>query len=293
MAEIYQYYYIGDKQSTLNSLDDQNPVILNIADIQNGEYGETQPHSHTYLEFFYFTKGFGTLEVKGVKTPLGKNDILIVNAGYIHQQYSLLAEKPLTFFTLSLDNIKLDHFDNNVVSNSPFLYYHFDSSKNFARDLIKKIIRELQTQTDGHYGLVNSYVKELFIESIRLFRKVNVSKSRSYLPKEKHSDISTKAKLFIEQNYKEEITLADIAGATFVSKHYLIKVFKKTYNLTPMLYLNIVRLEESKKLLRETDYSVKMIASIVGFNNPNYYGELFKKYIGTSPSTYRNIQGNY
>jgi AraC-like DNA-binding protein len=293
MAKIYQYYYIGDKVATLNSIDDQNPVILSIAEIQNGEYGETQPHSHNYLEFFYFTKGYGTIEVKGTKTPLVKNDILIVNSGHIHQQYSLASEKPLTFFSLSLDNIKLDHFNSNTVSNSPFLHYHFNSSKNFANETIKKIIRELQNPTDGYYGLIDSYVKELFIKSIRLFREIDGSISKSSLPKEKHSDISTKAKLFIEKNYKEEITLDDIAEATFVSKHYLINVFKKTYNLTPMRYLTIFRLEESKKLLKETDYNVKTIASIVGFNNPNYYGELFKKYIGTAPSTFRNIQGNY
>ena len=72
MAKIYQYYYIGDKVATLNSIDDQNPVILSIAEIQNGEYGETQPHSHNYLEFFYFTKVMEQLKLRVQKHRLSK-----------------------------------------------------------------------------------------------------------------------------------------------------------------------------------------------------------------------------
>jgi len=67
---------------------------------------------------------------------------------------------------------------------------------------------------------------------------------------------------------------------------HLCRVFRQTYGVTPVGYINAVRMERAKKLLRDTSLSVSQIAYRIGLDNPAYFSRLFKKTVGTSPQGY-------
>lgn len=94
-----------------------------------------------------------------------------------------------------------------------------------------------------------------------------------------------KAKLFIDDNYEQNIDLSNIADEAYFSKFHFTRLFKKIYGKTPHQYLIAVRIERAMQLLR-TDKSVSEACYIVGFESVSSFSGLFKRIVGIAPSTY-------
>lgn len=95
-----------------------------------------------------------------------------------------------------------------------------------------------------------------------------------------------KVKEYLDANFKEKITLDDLASRFYISKYYLLKLFKERYGVTVNAYLNQLRVTYIKKQLRFTDETVERIAEELHIE-PTYLSRLFKKMEGTSPSKFR------
>jgi two-component system response regulator YesN len=96
---------------------------------------------------------------------------------------------------------------------------------------------------------------------------------------------------FIKKNYMNQISQEDAANAGNVSTTYLSRLFKEEMKIGFNEYLNQVRIEESKRLLAETNYSIKEIAMMTGYADEKYFSKLFKKSIGIKPTEYRRLYG--
>lgn len=107
------------------------------------------------------------------------------------------------------------------------------------------------------------------------------------LPSSKNSELVKKAVNYIAQNYSSPLSLEDVANQVHLNAAYFSTIFKQVTGSSFKEYLNMVRIEESKRLLANTDYSVIDIAVSVGFDNQSYFSKVFKKYTGLSPKQYR------
>lgn len=94
-------------------------------------------------------------------------------------------------------------------------------------------------------------------------------------------------KVFIEKNYKEDISLSDLADTFYLSKEHLSRLFKKETGQNLFSYIMDLKLKEAKRLLVETNRTLDDIAFSLGFSNGNYFSKVFKRNIGVSPSSYR------
>ena len=97
------------------------------------------------------------------------------------------------------------------------------------------------------------------------------------------------AKLFIDNNYSENIDLSNIADEAFFSKFHFIRQFKKIYGQTPHQYLKTVRIEKAMQLLR-TNLPVSETCYAVGFESLGSFSMLFKRIVGITPSAYLSQQ---
>lgn len=95
-----------------------------------------------------------------------------------------------------------------------------------------------------------------------------------------------KVKEYLDANFKEKITLDDLATRFYISKYYLLELFKERYGVTVNAYLNQLRVTYIKKQLRFTDETVERIAEELHIE-PTYLSRLFKKMEGVSPSKFR------
>ncbi len=92
---------------------------------------------------------------------------------------------------------------------------------------------------------------------------------------------------YIDHNYSENITLEKISPLFGYNSSYLGKIFNKKMNVNFNTYLDQIRIEHSKDLLKNSSLQVYRIAEAVGYRNVDYFHIKFKKYTGSSPAEYR------
>ena len=104
----------------------------------------------------------------------------------------------------------------------------------------------------------------------------------------KKMDISL-VKSFLDEHYKEKLSLESVASHFFIDKHYLARLFKEQYGVTLVTYLQQVRITHAKRMLRFTDKSIEEIGLECGIGELNYFSRVFKKLEGVSPSEFRRV----
>lgn len=113
---------------------------------------------------------------------------------------------------------------------------------------------------------------------------------------EGNSEIIRNVLRYIEDHYKEDVTLNDVAGAVHINSSYLSSLFKNEMGIAFTYYLTELRIKKSLQLLVDTNLSLTEIALSVGFNSQSYFIKVFKDNIGMTPREYRkksNNQGLY
>lgn len=100
--------------------------------------------------------------------------------------------------------------------------------------------------------------------------------------------IAEKIELYIRHNYSLPISNPLLQKELNYHPNYLARSMLKVYGMTPMEYLLHYRLEQAKKLLLQTAWSVARIAEEIGFNHVSYFSSCFSKKEGISPSNFRN-----
>lgn len=104
----------------------------------------------------------------------------------------------------------------------------------------------------------------------------------------KHNDISiSKAQEWLEQNYAEDITINSLANQLAMSRRTFERRFKKATGISPIRYLQKLRIENAKILLETSDNSFDEITYSVGYEDPSTFRKVFQRNSGLSPSSYR------
>jgi YesN/AraC family two-component response regulator len=98
-----------------------------------------------------------------------------------------------------------------------------------------------------------------------------------------------KINAYLEENYRKDIRLSDIARHIGLSKEALCSFYKKHTSRTLSSYLNEIRIEASVQILRETDDLIFWIAYSCGFNTIYYFNKTFKQSKGMTPAKYRKM----
>lgn len=172
-------------------------------------------------------------------------------------------------------------------SDAPkYLYIHFLSEFSdegnvlpfkgtFDYSNLKKLMEELDCLSHADTSLIAKTAK--FYELLLHLQE-----------KEKHSDIASEIAKYICDQPSSEITLENICSHFHFSKNHIINIFKKKFGVTPIKYINDLKLSRAKYLLEVTSDTAESIAMKSGFNDYSYFYKLFYKETGLSPSVWRS-----
>jgi YesN/AraC family two-component response regulator len=101
------------------------------------------------------------------------------------------------------------------------------------------------------------------------------------------TDMTHKAKAYVDEHFFENLTLADLANRFFVSYSHLSKSFTKNFQMNFHKYLLMRRMEYALELLHQSDKSVQEIAAMSGYENMFNFSRAFKTYYGIAPNHFR------
>ncbi len=145
-----------------------------------------------------------------------------------------------------------------------------------------------------HYSGRNNYLPEIMgletTDEIRQWFIDKISKAcQNVISKreERSGNILKTAMNYINDNFQKDISLDDVSRVVNISPYYFSKIFKEENGLNFIEYLTNVRIDKAKKLLEDSNLSIKEICLSCGYTDPNYFSRSFKKNVGVTPTEYK------
>lgn len=197
-------------------------------------------------------------------------------------------------------------FDNKVLVEAiakainapviPFITYLCDAIYKLAvPDFLKIYDRQLKNFTENQLLFLLENVKtQLRMDcALNLLPLSDAPKcllqfANQYYAKNSHFSITVQARQFIEDHFQDvNLSRTMVADHLNINTAYLSTVFKKDCGISLNSYITQIRIEHAKKLLSETNYSVQKIALCTGFNSDKYFSQIFKDYVGMTPTQYK------
>lgn len=236
-------------------------------------------HSHSHYEIYFLTRGERTFLLSNALYKLSAPMIIIIPSHVMHKTEGGAFER----FNINVDAGYLDAFQREML-DSLALKVLTPSERQFAQ-LSELLEKEKNFSTSRHR---DSVTRAIFSYAVLLLCELDASGAWSAATKGNAlPPLVLKTIDYINSSYAEHITLESLAEAFFVSKGTLIYNFKKYAGCSPMDFLLNVRLNRAKLLLLDGHDSVDDIAKACGFSSANYFGLIFKKKTGLSPTAYR------
>lgn len=101
-------------------------------------------------------------------------------------------------------------------------------------------------------------------------------------------DYAAQIKLFLEHNLERRVTLDEMADMYYLNKTYLGRIFRQTYNISPIQYHQLLRIQKAKELIQYTNLSIREISQRMGFEKVQDFSRTFKRVEGITPSEFRH-----
>lgn len=247
-------------------------------------------HSHQYNEIYFLQSGKCNVYIDNETYCLEDGSVLFIPAFKEHTFiYPFSQDVKRTVLYISTEQLNWyfnEDFKDEI--NNLFINKHLQlSRKSFSNlsNIFEKIQFEKYSLDNMSELLTKAYFFELIIYLIRCQRYTHNINQKTNLSNITIGEIVN----FIENNYSRQLTLPEIAAQFGISESSLTKKIKIFTNMTFKEYLTKTRIEEAKSLLISSEKSITEIAYECGYNNSNFFGDVFKKAVGMSPSSYRKM----
>lgn len=248
-----------------------------------------------FYELVIVLKGTAEHIVKNESYPVSGGDVFVINSRTEHafseaenMKICNIMFKP----EIMLENIynirQTAGFQALFVLEPHFTQNHGFSSGlkldsagfNAVKSLIEDIIQEYTNWDIGWQTVVYSDFIRLCSVLSRMYETSNSNKNVFRL---------SQAIAYIEKNFCEEISNAELAKLSGYSERQFNRLFRSAFGSAPKHYINDLRIRKAQQLLHDTDMSMSEIAWNCGFNDQNYFSRSFKAHTVFSPTEYRAL----
>lgn len=243
-------------------------------------------HTHKCTELFYCVHGRGQFHTSDGTFDVKKDDLVIINADVEHAESSM-ASHPLEYLVLGVQGLNF-RFDS-ARGDAGYDVLNFEQNRDELLFYLQSILREVDTQ-EFRYENMCQRILEILLIQVQRFANVKICTSLPAAEKQ-HSTNRNCALIrqYIDEHFSEPITLDTLAQMVHINKYHLVRTFQKEYGITPINYLIERRLEESRFMLKNTNYSASQIVSLLGFSSSSYFSQCFRRKEHMSPSQYREM----
>lgn len=256
-------------------------------------------HWHEQIEITYIEKGLTELNVDLISHVAEEGSIFIIKPLSLHSMKSF----PSTYlkwntivFNLNMLNSALTDgclikYIAPILNNEHELPLTLDANSkgyNEILSVLKDIFECYASRLEAYELELKSLLFHFFALLYKFDLVVKNTKAK-ILPE----DVTNKIRFiinYIDNNYKEPLSIANLSELCGFSEYHFMKFFKKYIGMTCIEYINNYRLEEASNLLNNTDKSIMDISLEVGFNSVSYFNKLFKMKYNLTPKEFRTIE---
>jgi len=231
-------------------------------------------HFHRNFEVIYVFEGAVSCTVSDVSRTLRAGDFALVLPNEIHS-VEMNGEGLCWIGVYSGDFIHAFEKKVRGMAGSDYVFRCERSIEDFLKEhLLKEKQPPIYLMKSCLYAICNEYERQITLTA----------------QKDKKGVLMIAITDYISENYKNKITLTQMAEKLGYNYHYLSKCFHRIFNMSFSEFINMYRLEASLKLLTETDKDIIDIAMESGFQSVRSFNDYFATHVGTTPTRYRGIK---
>ena len=251
-------------------------------------------HWHEEMEIIYVIEGNINITIQNNEYTVHKNEIALIAPESIHsiRQHN---DEPAVYFNILFRFSMLSGGEEAIckkkyldpIYERKFIMPEYLDDSNPIKNELEPLINNL---TDINWPDGNK--NELLIKA-RLLEIMHIIKNhckKAQGDEKNANEVNRKIKkslIYLETNYHENITIAQIAKVSNFSESYFSKLFRQLTGSSFTRYLKDYRLERAAQMLRNSDSRVSDVAFLVGFNNLSYFTRAFKTKYKINPKAYK------
>ena len=240
-----------------------------------------RPRGRVDWQIIYIAAGKGHFILDGKEVIVPAGNMILYQPKQVQDYFYFGKDKTQVWFV---------HFTGREIRNILKHYriptdcyiLHTGLSQEYE-DLFRKMRDELVKCSWGYEEMLTYLFRELLLTMHRRMTE-NAPRVTGFI-----QDEIDRARTYFEEHYKEEISIEQYAVSRNMSTSWFNRSFRSAMGTAPMKYILNIRIRNAQTFLETTDYSISVIASLVGYDNPMYFSRLFRKAKGMSPSRYRKI----
>lgn len=298
----------SDFKSNSSNFDIQNGELIMQTDKEisfyvHPRYFPVPGHRHSFLELIYVYSGQCTQIINDKTITMKQGEICILDTNTFHS-IERAGQDDIIINCLMrksyFDTAFLSRLSGNDIFTSFFIHAIYQSKNTNEYILLhsgeNEVIQNLMNTILGEYfdrkmcakEVINSYMIILFAEMLRVYRSDVNKQHYAELKNTKMSDVIQ----YIQSNNKTA-TLETTARNFSFDAAYLSKAIKKITGFKFMDLVHQSRLADACKLLEVTDLPIHVIANEAGYENVNFFYQIFKRRYLCSPAEYRKTNNEY
>lgn len=254
-------------------------------------------HWHEEVELLYLERGDFLLERNMEPEELGEGTLVFLNRSELHQLTGRSLPSIHHAVVFDLEILKFERYDMAQASVLAPLWNgecRFPCSIRPGEEgygelltAYRAVLAACGGKRPGWYLAVKAEL--LLMLAVLEEKGLFLRSGRGALAESSDQVQSMKRVLkYIEEHYRERVTLAGMAGAAGMNEQYFCRFFRKMTGKTPISYLNDYRLEHAAEALLTSGAKIVEICYENGFENVSYFIRKFKEHKGMTPKEYRS-----
>lgn len=216
---------------------------------------------------------------KKATVRINKGELLLVKK-YPYIAYGIEDFKHLVVnFTIDEES-SFGEISEEIIGNTDPILLSTPNIKEYSI-LMKNVCDTFLRGKIGHHMQAVSRLYEIL-------NKFMFEKTLDTMDKSAYKEVLT-AKIYMEENFSKPITISLLANLCCMSETDFRRKFNSVFNVSPINYLNSLRISHAKAYISGGIYTIKEVAEKSGFSDANYFSRFFKKHTGLTPMEYKNI----
>ncbi|MCZ7645495.1 MAG: AraC family transcriptional regulator [Planctomycetota bacterium] len=243
-----------------------------------GSFGDYS--ASAILEFAFGLGGKAMLGMEGRSYAVDAGDIAVIPAGIKHQERIMPGVDPyrLLWMRCSVGRISLHVSSFERATGFHLIRYARLNPGGKIALVLERAAEAAAERGDQWHRLFRARFEEGMILILRHLDAHGVGQSEQA----HRENVVEFAKAFIQTHFAHDLSVAGIAGEVFLSPNYFTSLFTKSVGLTPVQYMQQVRLEAAQRLLQDSDLPIHEIARRVGLASSTYLSRLLRRETGRS-----------
>ncbi|GAB3056047.1 helix-turn-helix domain-containing protein [Virgibacillus ainsalahensis] len=253
---------------------------IRIKENKHAQRNLVKDHYHPVYQILYVLENKGEITFDHQSQPFSQDSLAFITP---YSNHSITSESKMTVLALEFDLKKLGADMENLLDQHQWKETKqielnlFDAGK--VRQLLRRMLYEQSQGEAINLVAMKIYLAELLLILLRIRKEPYITDANILR--------AQRLRKYIDTNYFEVADANDISQKLGISTRHVNSIFKEQYDITPMQYLNEVRMEVAKKLLMETDNDIASICFEVGFESLSTFYRRFKEFTHLSPNKYR------